>query len=113
MTNTTELKKDRDLFIDWLQKEKNIDYKPSKDYYYRCLRVERSANKDIGLLLLNEKTFLEFMEWIHQYGMQNGIDKKKAYVLVGTLRSAVKKYAEFKNPDMLPVYQKRSYSYYF
>ena len=53
------------------------------------------------------------MEWIHQYGMQKGIDKKKAYVLVGTLRSAVKKYAEFKNPDMLPVYQKRSYSYYF
>jgi hypothetical protein len=104
---STELEKDKEDFITWLRQEKKIGTKVSKDYYYRCHRIERNIVKNIEKYLSNEKDFIDLITKIHEYGTSVAITKKKSYVLVGTLRSAVKKYGEYKYPEMTDFYNKQ------
>jgi hypothetical protein len=108
----SNLQKDKDVFISWLQEEKKLEYKSSKDCYYRCARVEKISKKSIELLLTSEEGFLELIRLIHQYSVQNNMEKKTAYALTGTLRAAIKKYGEFKNPNSASIYKKRHFCKY-
>ena len=63
--------------------------------------------KNVEKHLSNERDFVELITKIYEYGVSNANTKKKAYVLVGTLRSSIKKYGEYKYPEMTDFYNKQ------
>ena len=103
-----ELVNDKVEFFDWMIEIKRLGKKVAHDYY-RLLLIEIDILPNIGKILSNKKGFIDLITKIYEYG--NGtsvtITKKKAYVLVETLGSFVKKYGECKFPEMTDSYNKQ------
>jgi len=100
------LERDKANFIIWMNKNKKLEKKVSKDYYYRILRVENNICTGIEDLLSTLEGFIELVEMIEKYSISIYKNKKKSDVLSGTLRSSVKKYGEYKYPLMADFYKK-------
>ncbi len=98
----TDIKED---FRAWLIEDKGLSAKAAGDVLCRCKRLDSgilSANIDIAIS--TPKDYLQALQDVGQYASVNRSSKTSIYSMAGVLRSALRKYCEFCNPDSFAYY---------
>lgn len=96
--------KDIEKYRNWLIEKKGITRTVASNYISRLKRVEKELNEDIDFCIETKNDYITLMEKTQTYIHKKEEDPKKRYALGASLRSAVKNYAIFKNPEMEKFY---------
>lgn len=88
--------KNKEQFFQYLTVEKELTNRVASNYISRCLRVERELNVCLVDSTKTVDNFVRLMERIYSYAQQRNISPESRYSLAGTLRSSVRRFAEFK-----------------
>lgn len=92
---TQEKLKDEDGFRMWLLESRSISRRVSSNYISRCKRVQKELSIDLNNSVRGENKFIDIMIKIQEFAIKKADSKEAAYNLAGSLRLAVKRYAEY------------------
>lgn len=85
----------QDGFVNWLVVN-GISKRVAGNYASRCKRVEYNLGVDLCVEIVTEQRFIELMISIKRYSASVSKNKLSEYNLSGSLRLAVRKFAQYK-----------------
>lgn len=88
-----------DDFKNWLISS-GFSAKSANDYRFRLIRITKYIHQNIDECIENNDKYLILMAKIHNYSIEQAHTVTSQYSIRGTLRSALKKYAAFKYPEL-------------
>lgn len=91
-----DLKED---FRTWLINRKGLSKKVAGDVICRCKRLDNEVLDSLEFSISSVDNYLLAMGKINQYSSDKKIEPKARYALSCCLRSAMRKYCEFRHPD--------------
>lgn len=93
-----------ELFRKWLIEDKGLSNKTSGDIISRCKRLNDYVLPSIDDAVSSPESYLVALKAISSYALANKQDKNTQYGLISSLRSSIKKYCEYKNPNTFECY---------
>ncbi|KJG15289.1 hypothetical protein [Photobacterium angustum] len=93
-----------DDFKAWLMDEKGLSKKVASDIVSRCKRLDSDILESIDDSINSIDNYLLALSIIKKYAMQNSVSIKGQYALSSSLRSAMRKYCEFRKPSEINRY---------
>lgn len=95
---------DKEHFRNWLLVDKGLSAKACGDTLSRCKRLNEHVLKSIDEAVFTPESYLVALKTIKEYAVSEKENEKTQYDLTSTLRGAMKKYCEFKNPNTYECY---------
>ncbi|MEZ8918554.1 hypothetical protein AB4622_07500 [Vibrio splendidus] len=92
----SEIKED---FREWLIVKKGVSKRVAGDTISRCKRLDEEILDSIDLAVSSVDNYLLAMSKIKHYARENGTENGAKYAMTGCLRSAMRKYCEYRNPE--------------
>ena len=93
-----------DDFKSWLVKEKGLSKKVASDIVSRCKRLDNDILDSIDNSVESIDNYMIALEIIKKYAACNSFSIKGQYALSSSLRSAMRKYCEFRKPSEITRY---------
>lgn len=97
----TDLKEEFRL---WLINECGLSKKSASDVVCRCNRLDRKVLESLDSAVLSVSNYTVAMKDIKNYAILNKKANQTKYTLTSTLRLAMRKYCEFRNPEEFHLY---------
>lgn len=94
----SEVKED---FREWLIVKKGVSKRVAGDTISRCKRLDEEVLDSIDLAVSSVDNYLLAMAEIKNYARANGAKNGAKYAMRGCLRSAMRKYCEYRNPEKI------------
>ena len=94
----------REEFLVFLIQKKKLSNRVAKNYVSRCNRVERELHVDLIDSTKSEKNYVELMQSILVYASKNVETVVAEYAMAGTLRLAVRCFAEYQWGNVIKSY---------
>lgn len=91
-------------FRQWLIKDKGLSAKASGDILSRCKRLDKCISQSIEEAVSSPQSYLIALKDIKTYAMLNKRTAKSQHNLAATLRAAIRKYCEYRNPETFERY---------
>lgn len=91
-------------FRDWLVNEKGLSVKVSRDIQSRCKRLDTEVLESIDFAISSPEFYLQALKNIRSYAIANNGSKSTQYAMTSTLRAALRKYCEYRNPESFNLY---------
>lgn len=86
-------------FRSWLINEAGLSSKVSYDVISRLRRISEEIESDLDIAISSEVEFVKLLRKIRAYSNKHSSNVRSAYSLSATLKSSLRKYALFKQPE--------------
>ena len=100
---------DKESFRRWLKEEKQLSNRVVGDIISRCNRLDKQVLVSISESVSSISNYVIALHDIEDYAEKNKQKKASQKALAATLRSAIRKYCEFVNPDTYQDYPTKYY----
>ncbi|MGP9750089.1 hypothetical protein [Psychrobacter sp. AOP31-B2-9] len=97
-------KENKEDFRQWLIEEKGLSAKVTGDILSRCKRLDKCISQSIEEAVSSPQSYLIALKDIGTYATLNKQTAKSQYNLTATLRAAIRKYCEYRNPETFECY---------
>ena len=95
---------DRKQFLEYLVKKKKLSDRVASNYVSRCNRVEKELFVQLIEATKSEKNYVQLMQSILDFACKNTKTVVAEYALAGTLRLAVRCFAEYQWGNVIKSY---------
>ncbi|MCD9472917.1 hypothetical protein [Photobacterium phosphoreum] len=86
-------------FREWLIEQKGISRRVAGNIISRCKRLDEEVLGSIDLSVSSVDNYLSALSMIKSYSLANKSKDSAKYAMSASLRAAIRKYCEYRNPD--------------